>query len=270
MKLLRVLARISLIALVVASAAAQPREAPAFEVASIRPCTTEQQSQLPIGLFTHPGGRITATNYTLKLLIHDAYDIELYRILGGPSWLDSDRYNLEAKPPDSSPSAKWAPANFKTPPNPEMRLMLQTLLAERFQLKVRRESRSESVYALVVAKGGPKLQEPKDASKGSFVGFGRTGPITAPAVTSLITGRNATMDMFADRLAQALRRPVLNQTGLNGKFDFVLEYAADDSQSNAAPALVRAIQDQLGLKLESRPGSVDVLVVEHAEKPAGN
>jgi uncharacterized protein (TIGR03435 family) len=243
---------------------------PAFEVASIRPCTADQQGQLPIGLFTFAGGRIKATNYTLKLLIHDAYDIEMYRIVGGPSWLDSDRYNLEAKPPDSSPSAKWTPANFKTPPNPEMRQMLQALLAERFQLKVRRESRSESVYALVVAKGGPKLQEPKDASKQPFVSFGRTGPVTATALSSTMTGRNATMDLLVDRLAQTLRRPVLNRSGLRGNFDFFLEYSADDSQSAAAPSLSRAIQDQLGLKLETQPGSVDVLVVDHAEKSAAN
>ena len=244
--------------------------APAFEVASIRPCTVQDQGKLPIGLFTYPGGRISATNYTLKQLIHDAYDMEMYRLLGGPGWVDSERYNLDAKPPESSASSKWVPANFKTPPNPEMRLMLQAVLAERFQLKVHRESKSESVYALVVIKGGPKLNPPKDTTKQPFVSSGRTGPITAAAVSQTFLGTNATMDQLVERLAQHLRRPVLNKTGIHGNFDFFIEYAADDSQSAAAPPLVRAIQDQVGLKLEMQPGSVEVLVIDHAEKPSAN
>ncbi len=268
MKLL--LITISLTASALVTALAQSTPPPAFEVASVRPCSVQDQGKLPIGLFTYPGGRISATNYTLKQLIHDAYDLEMYRILSGPSWSDSDRFNVEAKPPETSAASKWVPANFKSAPNPEMRQMLQTLLADRFQLKVHRESKPESVYVLVTAKGGPKLSEPKDSTRQPFVSFGRTGPVTADAISSTLRGQNATIDQLTERLAQVLRRPVENQTGIKGNFDFLIEYAAVDAQSEAAPALVRAIQDQVGLKLETRPGSVEVLVIDHAEKPTAN
>src|SRR5947209_5317987 len=90
---------------------------PAFEVASVKPSAPRPGEA--IGLFTYPGGRIVASNYTLKMLIHDAYEIEDYRILGEPRWVDDDRYNIEAKPPETSESSKWIPASFKSPPNPE-------------------------------------------------------------------------------------------------------------------------------------------------------
>jgi len=244
-------------------------QTPAFEVASVKPCTPEQQRQFPIGIFTYPGGRIRATNYTLRMLIHDAYGVEMHQILGGLVWLDDDRWLVEAKPPESSASSKWTPASPRTPPTPEMRQMLQTLLAERFGLKVHRETKSESVYALVVAKGGPKLKPPKDTTKQPFVGFGRTGPVTAEALSQTFTGQNATMDQLAYRLAQHLGRPVTNKTGIEGNFDFRIEYSGADSQTTAPP-LDRAIQDQAGLKLITEPGSVEVVVVDGATKPSAN
>ena len=88
---------------------------PAFEVVSVKP--TPDQSREPIGLFTFPGGRIRATKYTLRMLIHDAYQVEMYQILGGPRWVDGDRFDVEAKPPSPSESAQWIPASFKTPPS---------------------------------------------------------------------------------------------------------------------------------------------------------
>jgi len=250
--------------------AALAQSPPAFDVASVKPCDPDQQSRLGIGLFTYPGGRIRATNYTLRMLIHDAYDVEMYQVIGGPAWLDSERWIVEAKPPESTASSKWTPASPKSPPNPEMRLMLRTLLADRFGLRLRREARTEPVYALVAAKGGPKLKAPQDATKAPHVGFGRTGPVTAEALSQTFFGENATMDQLAERLAQHLRRPVRNQTGLEGHYDFTIEYSAVDSQSAAAPPLDRAIQDQAGLRIVTQPGSVEVLVVERAEKPSAN
>jgi uncharacterized protein (TIGR03435 family) len=240
---------------------------PAFEVASVKPSTPVPGSA--IGLFTYPGGRIVASNYTLRMLIHEAYDIEDYRILSGPRWVDEDRYNIEAKPSESSESSKWVPANFKTPPNPEMRQMLQTLLADRFQLKVHTEAKKESVYALVVAKGGPKLKTPT-TTKEPFVSFGRVGSVDKAAVLSTLNGQNATIAQLVERLATVVKRKVLDQTDLKGNFDFQLEYAADLAQSDAGESVFQALQDQLGLKLETQPGSTDVLVIDHAEKPSGN
>jgi len=232
-------------------------QAPAFEVASVKPCTEEQQRQFPIGLFAYPGGRLRVTNETLRQLIHDAYGLEMHQILGGPAWLDSERWIVEAKAPEASAG------------KPEMRLMLQTLLANRFGLKIHRETKTESVYALVVAKGGPKLKPPKDSTRAPFVGFGRTGPVTAEALSQTFSGQNATMDLLAYRLSQHLRRPVTNKTGIEGNFDFLIEYSGADSQTTAPP-LDRAIQDQVGLRLVTEPGSVEVIVVDGAAKPSAN
>jgi uncharacterized protein (TIGR03435 family) len=240
---------------------------PAFEIASVKP--TPSEAREPIGLSTFPGGRIRATNYTLKLFIHDAYQLEMYQILGGPHWVDEDRFDVEAKLPDSSESSKWVPANFKTPPNAEMRQMLQTLLADRFQLKVHMETRPESVYVLTVAKGGPKLKPP-DTTKQPFVSFGRTGARDQEAVSNLLIGQNATMAQLVERLATILKRPVSDRTNLPGHFDFKIEYAGVDEQLGAAPPLSGALQEQAGLKLETQPGSVEVLVIDRAEKPSGN
>jgi len=126
-------------------------------VASVKPSTEQDHI---IGLFTYPGGRVAATNYTLRMLIHEAFNLQDHQIQGGPHWAGEDRYNLQAKPPASSDASHWLPENVNTPPNPELRQMLQTLLADRFQLKVHMETHKESVYALVLAKGGPKLKPP--------------------------------------------------------------------------------------------------------------
>jgi len=147
--------------------------------------------------------------------------------------------------------------------------MLQALLAERFQFKVHPETRKESVYALVVAKGGPKLKAPA-ADKQPFVSFGRVGARDKAAVLATLDGQNATMTQLVERLARVLRHKVLDQTGLQANFDFRLEYAADLAQSDAGQSVFQALQEQLGLKLESQQGSSDVLIIDSAEKPSGN
>jgi uncharacterized protein (TIGR03435 family) len=245
------------VSLVVAAMASSLAFGQAFEVASVK---LNSSSSGAIGMFTYPGGRIVASNETLRMLIHDAYELELYQILGGPDWMDDDRYDIEAKPPESSASNKWTPASFKSPPNPEMRMMLRTLLVDRFQLKVRPETRKESVFALAVAKGGPKLKEPTTTNQ-AFVKFGQG---------SILFGENATMAQLSERLTRILNRKVLDQTGLTGHFDFQLNYADDNPQPDTTSSVLRALQDQLGLKLETQPGSSDILVIEHAEKPSAN
>jgi uncharacterized protein (TIGR03435 family) len=242
------------------SGSGQEAPRPAFEVVSVKPAPPESR-RMGIGLFTYPGGRIHATNYTLRQLIHDAYNIDTYRILGGPHWIDEDRFEVEAKPSNSSDLSKWAPESFKSPPNAEMRLMLQTLLAERFHLNVHSETRKESIYVLVVAKGGPRLKQPASTTAQPFVSFLPNG----------LDGQNATVDQLVDRLARILERPVLNRTGIQGNFDFRIEYPPEDMANNEDKTLLlSAIQEQAGLKLETEPGSVDVLVIDSAQKPSGN
>jgi uncharacterized protein (TIGR03435 family) len=203
------------------------------------------------------------------MLIHDAYSVDLHQILNAPRWAAEEEFSIEAKPSASSESSKWAPANINTPPNPEMRQMLQSLLADRFGLKVHFEDRLDTIYALVVAKGGHKLKAPT-LSEEPFVSFGRTGSTEQEAVSLLLRGRNATLAQLVARLTSQMKRPVLDETGLKGNFDFQVEYAAELNQAGNAPTLPRALQEQLGLKLEPRPGTRKVLVVDHAEKPSLN
>jgi uncharacterized protein (TIGR03435 family) len=259
---MRLLPIASLALLAACAALAQP----AFEVASVKPSTDRDTI---IGLFTYPGGRVVATKYTLRMLIHDAYNLQDQRIQGGPRWAGEDQYNLEAKPPKSSESSRWVPASFKTPPNPEMRQMLQTLLADRFHLKMHTETKKESVYALVVAKGGPKLKPP-DTAKEPFVGLFQKRSPYDKSISHAVRGQNATMAQLAAYLGPSMGRPVLDQTGLKGNFDFEVEYAESASRAENAAQLLGAIQDQLKLRFETQPGSVDALVIDRAEKPSPN
>jgi uncharacterized protein (TIGR03435 family) len=242
---------------------------PSFEVVSVKPMTPQGESREPIGLFTYPGGRIRATNYTLRMLIQDAFESESYRIIGGPSWADSDRFVVEAKPPDSSPSSTWNPENFKSPPNAEMRLMLRSLLADRFQLRVHRESKPGATFTLLAAKGGPRLQTPKDSKSKPAVRFGRNGSVTAEATSLTLIGQNATMEKLASTLAGLLGAPVSNRTAIEGNFDFAIEYAVNDRQIEVAPFLVDAVK-QIGLELKTQRGSVEMLVIDEAKKPTPN
>jgi uncharacterized protein (TIGR03435 family) len=232
-----------LAALLLFTAAQAP---PAFEVATVKP-SPPRGSPTGIAMRTYPGGRVRITGYRLKMLIHDAYSVEDYQIIGGPAWSDLDRFDVEAKAPaPSSPS--------------QIRLMLQQLLAERFQLHLHRETRREAVYTLVVAKGGPKLKPPQSATAEPFVWFLPRG----------FEGRNATVDQLANRLASNLKRPVRNRTELEGHFDFRIEWTPDDAGTDENVLLLSALQEQAGLKLETEPGSVEVIVIDHAKKPSAN
>src|ERR1700722_9745088 len=145
-------------------------QAPVFEVASVKPSSPQQRI---IGLFTYPGGRITATLYTLEMLLEEALEVQPYQVSGGPHWIQVDRYDIEAKPPASSPSSRANPPYPKAPPNVEQRQMLATLLADRFQLKFHRETREGPVYLLVKSGKALQLQPPKDPH--DFPWAGRIG-----------------------------------------------------------------------------------------------
>jgi bla regulator protein blaR1 len=237
---------------------------PAFEVASIKP--TNSQTRV-IGMFTYPGGKLSIIRYTLKMLIHDAYSINDNQISGGPNWINEDLYNVEAIAPAAAETSKFSPASPKTPPPPEMLLMLRTLLADRFQLKLHTESKMGSGFALVVAPHGAKLTETKNHDAFKVVSSGRTGKVERP---DLIDAENASMAMFAAWLANAYRCPVLDQTGIKGDFDFKFEYASDTSEPDTGPSLFSVIQEQLGLKLVSIKAPIEILVIDHVEKPSPN
>jgi uncharacterized protein (TIGR03435 family) len=236
---------------------ANPQDAPspAFEVVSIKPTP---QPPIRTGMFPIPG-TLTVGNYTLKRLILDSYRIKSYQLYGGPAWIDSEHYDIVGKAAGK--------ANMS-----EMSKMLIPLMADRFQLKIHRETKELPTYALVVAKGGPKM---KLATRTDL-----SFRILPGAITEF-TGFNLDMQFFANILSGQLDRPVVNETDLTGSFQFTLRYVTDDvhpaqpgdtgnpADPNGA-SIYAAIQEQLGLKLEPRKSAVEVIVVDHAERPTAN
>jgi uncharacterized protein (TIGR03435 family) len=214
-----------------------------FEVASIKP------SNAPPGSsgFDSRHGRMVGTNVTLKRSIMGAYAIGPNQIVGGPDWLDSDRFDISAKA-------------GKDAGDHEMMVMLQALLAERFHLASHRETRPIQCYVIEVAKGGPKLE--KSTGEGTSAGSSRGG----------VTARATSMDRFAEVLARQMDLPVVNQTGLEGKFNFKLEWTPESArqEANAGPSIFTAIQEQLGLRLRAQKAPVEVLVIDRAERPTEN
>ena len=207
----------------------------------------------------HNRGGFRATNCPVSYMIMQAFGINDYQLIGGPSWI-SDRYDVSAKP---------GAATFA-----QGRLMLQTLLEDRFHLKAHREQREQTEYALTIAKGGHKLQEPKEARcpEGSSAGATPCGRLSWSS--SQLAGRRAPMEMLTFVLSQQVRRKVVDETGLKGPFDMTLrwtpENAAAQATADAPPPLETALQEQMGLKLQPRKGLTDVVVVDHIERPTEN
>jgi uncharacterized protein (TIGR03435 family) len=219
--------------------------APAFDVASVK---RTQHSRNADGLsisdvkIASPG-RLVATNASLDECIRWAYEAKEYQI-SGPDWLNSDAasYDIEAKAPPNTPAK-------------QIRLMMQTLLAERFKLVLHRETRVLPVYALVVAKNGPKLQEVN--SEGG-AGLSSEGGPNGVRVTS----PKAAMAGLAHRLSLDVGRPVLDRTELKGFFRITLEW----SREGDGPSIFAAIQEQLGLKLEGTKAPIEILVIDRAQR----
>jgi uncharacterized protein (TIGR03435 family) len=219
-----------------------------FEVASIKPADPNGPVQ---SSFSMRGGRFEALS-NLRMLIQFAYDVRNHQISGGPSWMDSLKFAIEAKPDSATP----LPSGALTP---ECRAMVQSLLEDRFKLALHRETREQPIYYLSVARGGSHL---KPAEKETGVGMGE----------KLISSAGAPIATLADMLAAVAGRSVIDKTGLEGFYEFRLEWTPDDTPADLAtgPSLFTAIQEQLGLRLESAKGPVEVLVIDHAERPDAN
>ena len=237
-----------------------------FEVATIKPANPDLRG---MGVSPLPGGGFSAQGVNLRFLILYAYGIQDFQLSGGPGWIASDRYDIEAKPEKPDSPAEY---NEKTA-NERVRERLRALLAERFHLALRKEAKELSTYSLVVAKGGPKLTETKPD--------GPRGGIRRNSGMLLSTG--APFEYFVTALSQTLGRPVVDETGLGSKrFDFELRFAEDQSfaglkpgapaaeEAADQPSIFTALQSQLGLKLEAKKGQVDFFVIERAEKPSAN
>ena len=230
-----------------------------FEVVTIKPDTTSRGWRLQ----ATPDG-YTGTWVSLYKLVQEAYGIfDSKLVVGGPDWIDKDKFDLEAKfDPASIPDAK--DITFRQRAD-----MLRQVLADRFQLKVHFEKRDFPTFNLVVAKGGPKLT-----------------PTPVDKITMTVSGpsclhRNAqfslegcTMGALADSLRYAAGRTVIDQTGLTGRYTMELHYTPDntaaDSPLAGGPSIFTAVQEQLGLKLEPSTAPLDVLVIDSAQKPSEN
>ena len=254
---------------------AQQAPQPSFEVASVKRNTSGGDWDTHSGPPDSAGFR--ANNMTLKMLIKIAYRVKDSQISGGPGWIDSDRYDIAARPAENNLSADRS------------RLMLQALLEERFRLALRREMRTIPVYALIASGGG--LQLPKSTHT-SCVEFSAGSPPTpsapgqAPSIPcggfvtgpNLLEGGNISMSEFIDVLGNMLDRPVVDKTGFTGTFTVRLDFNSegifgrhdDSNPDNPRPSIFTAIHEQLGLRLEPQKGPVEVLVINHVEKPDEN
>jgi uncharacterized protein (TIGR03435 family) len=228
-------------------AAAQPR--PVFEVASVKP-----SGDLG-GSFRSTAGvdadRINFVNVTLRTCIQRAFSLKSYQI-AGPDWLNQERFVILAKASVPAPEEKILE-------------MLQTLLVDRFKLAFHRETRETAVYALVVAKNGPRLKDAKDESVSQISG----------GVEAVFEG--VPMGMLANVIGNSLDRPVLDETGLKGRYDFTLTWSerkrkgpAPESAAPEAPSIFTSLPAMLGLKLEARRVPMEIFVIDRVERPSEN
>jgi len=276
--------------------------AASFEVAAIKP---NRSGDWRVMMRFGPG-RFTATGIWIRHLITLAYGVSDFQVTGGPSWINSERYDIQAKEPDLIIAEMQ---KLSEDQREELsRSMVQSLLADRFKLKLRHQTKELPAYALVVAKSGPKLQAAKSdadfkAIKGAE-GRGQRGKMVFGMGD--LTIPDAPLSMLARMLSQQLGRPVLDQTGLEGNYDFTLKWTPGQGEGMigmgpggggpgsgkamvgtglgdggpqlgsppppdmSGPSIFTAIQEQLGLKLVSQKGSVEVLVIDHVERPSEN
>jgi uncharacterized protein (TIGR03435 family) len=238
----------------------RPGAAPVFEVASIRP----HQGPLRVLMgFTASGPRLTLEGYNLRALVMEAFNLRHYQVSFAGSNVGPD------EDADINYDIAAIAEGDDSPTKDQFRQMLQVLLADRFKLKFRRETREMPVYALVVAKGGPKLKQsaPDTLPYGHFGVHGRNQTITSSKIT-MDDLANGIWNSFGPRL------PVINKTGLTGayelKFEATPEYRINNNPQPEDISLFDAVRDQLGLKLELQKASIEVLVVDHVERPSEN
>jgi uncharacterized protein (TIGR03435 family) len=209
-------------------------------------------------------GLFIARGATLNFLIQYAYRVKPNEISGGPKWIDSEKYEIEGR----------TNADENKDNDEKILLMVQAALADRFKLKWRRETKELPIFELVVGKNGPKLKPAKDPSNSGSRGGGLATPTNLRSFRS--TG--ATMASLASQLSRIVGRTVIDRTGLDGRFDLTLEWSGDSqalgpgaaASDPTGPSLFTAVQEQLGLRLESTKGPVQIFVIDSAEKPSEN
>jgi uncharacterized protein (TIGR03435 family) len=234
---------------------------PAFDAATIKPPDPAARYRL-LGFYGEPGGRVIV-NGNLKMLIEQAFGVQEYQISGGPSWIGSQQFDINAVPPETALSR-----NIKmrqAVPTAEQKLMLQSLLRDRFGFQYHLETRTGDVYLLMRGSKPLALEPPKDSTRDprAIVLMKQGGIVDGEAV-----GYNTTIDYLATRLSGYLQLPVLNQTEITGLYDFSLP--ANDPENQDVVSAVSSVVDRLGLKLKRGRGPVETLVIDHVEAPTGN
>jgi uncharacterized protein (TIGR03435 family) len=235
---------------------------PAFEATTIKP--VEKGSHGAIGFYCYPGGRVHMGFSSVKTILYFAYGMKDFQIAGGPDWIGTEQYNIEAVPPDSSPSRALKMAPFSIAPTEEQRQMLQSLLADRFAFKYHMESRDGSVYILTRGSGMLELHEPAD--KDADMRGGVT--IKSDRIDGEARGINLSMAFLASQLTSLLRIPVIDQTGLTGRYDYNLP--PDDPTNHDLEDAVFDAMHRLGLDLKKGRGPIDTLVIDRIERPTEN
>jgi uncharacterized protein (TIGR03435 family) len=263
-----------------AQIAAAPSPRFEYEAATIKPSKGPAPGG-KIGMWAAPDG-FSAWFITPQQVISDAFGVKSFEVSGGPSWLTSERFDIEAKM-----DAATADALAKLSQDQRalvQQQMLQALLADRFQLTVHRETKELTSYTLVIAKGGPKLQEARPADT---YPNGDAGSMSGSTLSGDLRGQAVPVARLAQSLTQMLGHPVSDKTELKGVYDFKLQFTPDDrlqpppgappslrlplpAADSNAPSLFDALQEQLGLKLESAKGPVEVIVIDHVERPTPN
>jgi len=263
-----------------AQAAAQserPVARPLFEVASVKP---NPPSALRHVIYPPTGNRFHTTDASVRLLIQYAYSVQTFEISAGPDWMNTAGYEIDAKAEGS-------------PTRSEMRVMLQALLEDRFKLKLHRDMKKLPMYALVAGKGGVNLAKPKEGDctdLGTVTSGKDQHPVTSPCGDAVlmgspsgmeVRGRQIAMTDFTKLLSGIVGRPVIDKIGVTGNFDINVEFACDEftpgipcpdqlEEPASKPSIIGALQRQLGLKLESAKAPVEVIVIDHLERPTEN
>lgn len=246
-----------------AVAVAQPAGEPQFDAVSIKPSAPDARG----GGYNLSPGRLNGKNQSLRDLVEFGWDLKDYQVSGGPSWVESEHYEVLATFPASTSHADRA-------------RMMQTMLAARFGLVVHQDSKEVSGYALITTKNGPKLHAPGNEEPGMMLGRSRaTGQRT-------LTATSQPMANLASILSDIMGRPVEDRTGIEGKFDFSMSWTPDavdggtgatggkvlppPENNEPGPTVFTALQETLGVKLETAKVKVPVVVIEKAEKPTAN
>ena len=261
---------VSALTLLAQAPSREPAAPTPFDVVSVKRSTSAQNNG---GWGPRPGGQFVATNVPIRPLIAYAYGIRDVQLIGGPGWLESDRFDIAAK----------AEAGADIPFD-QLRRKLQLLLADRFKLVIHRDSREGAMYALIKARPdgalGPMLRPATVDCTRVIRGERPVSSGSRPVCAIIgndgsIIGGGLTMVSLGEALAGRLNSVVVDETGLTGQYDFDLTFAPDVRTTGAAgsaegPSLFTALQEQLGLRLRSQRGPIDVIVIDRVEPPADN